>query len=125
MFDGWPRGEFAVANTVSHVHRDADDGPDKESDPGHPRKEIHEAEAGQHAQDGNDRHEGHAEWSGMVRLGIAQHHDADTDQDKCEEGTDVRHVRRLAYRNQRCHDSHGHAGQVGRMVRRSKGRMDA
>ena len=63
-FDGWPRGELAAANAVGHIHHDADDGPHEEPHPGHPGKEIHQAEAGQHSQNGNDRHERHTEWPG-------------------------------------------------------------
>ena len=88
------------------------------------RKYIRPRQA-KHTQDGNDRHERHAERPWMVGFGVAQHHDTDTDQDKREEGADVGHISGLADRNQRGHDGYGDAGQIGRMVRCPEGRMNA
>ena len=68
-FDGWPRGELTAANTVGHIHHDADDGPHDEPHPGYPWEETHEAEAGQHPKNGDDRHEWHRNgrsWLGFV-----------------------------------------------------------
>ena len=42
------QSKFAVPDAIQHVYRYPDDGPDKESNPSHPGKEIHQAEAGQH-----------------------------------------------------------------------------
>ena len=72
-------GQFTVLQAILNVNHNADGGPDAESDPGQPWEKAHEAEAGQHAQDGNNWHEGKSERSGLIRFCVAQDHDTDTD----------------------------------------------
>lgn len=88
--------ELASAYAVGGIDNDADDRPDKKPDPSHPRQEIHQSQAGKDTQHGDDRHEGHAKWPGMIRVGIPKHDDPDTDEDEGKERSDVCHVGRLA-----------------------------
>ncbi len=91
--------QFAVLQAVSHV------------DPG------------QHAQNGDNRHEWKPEWAELVGFRVAQDHDTDTDQDKGKESADVRHDRRIADGNQGSECGHADAGENGGIVRRAIARM--
>ena len=64
-------GQFAVLQAISHVDHNADGSPDGESNPRHPWEKAHEAEASQHAQDGDDRHERKPEWAWLVGFRVS------------------------------------------------------
>ena len=115
--------QFAALQAVSQVDHNTDGAPDGESNPGHPWEKAHEAEAGQHTQDGDDRHERKPEWARLVGFRVAQNHDTDTDQDKSKERADVRHVRRVADGNQGSERGHADAGENGGIVGRAIARM--
>ena len=108
-----------MLQAVSQVDHNADNSPDGESNPGQPWEKAHEAEAGQHAKNGNDWHEGKPEWAMLIGFYVAQNHDADTNQDKSKESADICHVRGIADGNQSGKRSHPNAGKNSGIVRRA------
>src|SRR4029077_9014816 len=112
-------GKFAVPQPVSHIDHNADGSPDDESNPGQLWEKTHEAEEGQHPQNGDERHEGKPEWADLAGFRVAQDHDTDTDEDKSKESADIRHIRRIADGDKSSECGHADAGENSRIVGRA------
>src|SRR5215208_706904 len=88
--------QCGVAIAIRKVQHETDHQLPTEPNPSKARQALHHEYAQQRANDADDVHERHAEWSFPLWIGVAQHDDANAYQREREQGPDVREVVGLA-----------------------------
>lgn len=92
-------GELTVLQAIARIDEDPDDGPHSESNPCKTGKKSHQSEARYHAEDGYERHKRETKGTRLVGLGVPEDDHSETHEDKCEECSDVGHIRCIADRD--------------------------
>ena len=115
--------ELGPVAAVEEVDDQADGEPDEEAHPGDDGQSGHEQEAEDHAERRNDGAEGNAEAAAAMRFAVAQHDDADGDEDEGEEGADVGEIGEGADVEEAGGDGHNESGHPGGEGRRAEDRV--
>src|SRR5579863_9867148 len=110
---------------VENVDDEADDEPDDKAEPGEDVQAGHEQEAEDHAERWNDRSERNSEPPLPLRIAIAQHDDADGNQDEGKQRADVGEVSERADVEQARRDGNDEAGHPCGEGGRPEAWMDA
>ena len=81
--------QFAVSDAVEEIDHHPNREPHKEPNPSQDWQAQHQCETKKYAEYRKDRNEGDAEWARARRFRSPQNDDADADQNKSEECSDV------------------------------------
>ena len=117
--------QFAVLDAVAGIDIQSDEHPEYQPDPCVGRQETHHAQAGQDAQNRNQRHKRSLEGTGSVRHGLTDYQDGCTYQGEGKQGTDAGHFSCYLRRDESSQQAYQYHEQEIAMYRGTETFVDA